>query len=115
MGRPASAHLAAALSAGAATLLLSALVLNADMQGSASLLSRCSLADNTACGIATVPPESLQSEEAPLVFNEDGSISADTVRQWRKKVSAVPGPDSSHPRWAVPFWQLPSKKTFVFW
>jgi len=85
---------AAALSTVVASLLLAALVLNAaTLDGSVRLLTHCG---SLAGCIATVPPAALG--DAPLTFDADGSINADTVRQWHKKVEntgAFPMPDNT--------------------
>ena len=89
----------AALSAAAAALVLAALVLDAGRRGGpARLLAGCALADSgPGCGMAGAMTAS-GPKEAPLTWSDDGSISADTARQWRKRVAdrgAFPVPDNS--------------------
>ena len=93
----------AALSAAAAALLLAALVLDAGRRGApgpARLLAAggCALTESASCGMAGAMAAGAAPDEAPLDWNDDGSLSADTVRQWRKRVEgrgAFPVPDNS--------------------
>jgi len=83
----------AALSAVAAALLLVAIVLNAG-QRNVRLLARCS---SLASSCKSNDLAALD-DDAPLTFAADGSISADTARQWRKKAETAgqfPMPDNS--------------------
>jgi hypothetical protein len=99
MARAARTARTAALSAAAAAALLVALVLDAGRRGGPArlLAAGCALADSgPGCGFAGAMAAS--GPEAPLTWNDDGSISADTVRQWRKRVEdrgAFPVPDNS--------------------
>lgn len=92
--------MAATLSTAAASLLLAALVLSASDDRAALVLATRTLCAGEPCqaqrGVNVLKPASL--EDAPLTWNEDGSISADTVRQWRDKAEsagAFPMPDKS--------------------
>jgi len=75
----------AALSAVAAALILVAIVLNAD-QRNVRLLARC----NSLASSCKSNDMAALDDDAPLTFAADGSISADTARQWRKKVGDQP-------------------------
>lgn len=84
-----------AITATASLILLVALVIDG-RNDSVRLLAKCESLSSSdpSCSKSA----SLQEADAPLSFGADGSIRADTVRQWRKKMESsgdFPVPDHS--------------------